>query len=112
MKREEFYSLVYRVVAVIPYGRVTTYGQIALMLGMPQYARLVGHALHRAPGYLELPCHRVVNSTGRLVPGWNEQRTLLSNEGVYFKDNGNVDLKRSIWRWDAADIRENIPKHL
>lgn len=106
MKREEFYSLVYRLVSIIPYGRVTTYGQIALMLGMPQYARLVGHALHSAPGYLELPCHRVVNSAGRLVPGWNEQRALLSNEGVYFKENDNVDLKRSIWRWDAADIRE------
>jgi len=106
MKREEFNNLVYHIVSIIPYGRVTTYGQIALMLGTPQCSRQVGCALHNAPEYFELPCHRVVSSMGRLVPDWHEQRTLLSNEGVYFKDNGNVDLGRSIWRWNATDIWE------
>lgn len=98
MGRDEFDSQVYRIVSMIPRGKVATYGQIALMLGVPQRARHVGNALHRAPHSEELPCHRVVNSQGRLVPGWNEQRTLLLNEGVTFKENGNVDLKRCIWR--------------
>jgi O-6-methylguanine DNA methyltransferase len=110
MKRDEFYDRVYRMVSLIPYGRVTTYGQIALMLEMPQCSRQVGRALYHAPGYLELPCHRVVNGVGRLVPGWPEQRMLLSDEGVYFKDNGNVDLRRSIWRWNAAELWENRGK--
>lgn len=103
MKQQEFASMVYRMVSMIPYGSVATYGQIALMLGMPQCARQVGRALHTAPEYLELPCHRVVNSTGRLVPGWPEQRIFLTDEGVCLKENGNVDLKRSIWRWYSAD---------
>lgn len=104
MKREEFQNLVYHIVSMIPYGKVATYGQVALMLEIPQCSRQVGYALHHAPEYFELPCHRVVNSTGRLVPGWHEQRILLLNEGVCFKENGNVDLRQSIWRWNAMDI--------
>ncbi len=103
MKRQEFNHLVYHAVSVIPYGKVATYGQIALMLGVPQCARQVGYALHVAPESSELPCHRVVNSKGRLVPGWLEQRVLLESEGVRFHENGNVDLKQSIWKWDTAD---------
>ncbi len=97
MNREEFYGRVYRIVASIPYGKVATYGQIAWMLELPRNARQVGHALYSAPAYLHLPCHRVVNSSGRMVPGWPEQRELLRAEGVCFKENGNVDLKQNIW---------------
>ena len=57
---EGFDAEVYSVVAQIPAGRVTTYGQIARLIGMPGYARRVGHALAAAPA--GLPCHRVVNS--------------------------------------------------
>ena len=59
---EGFDAEVYSVVAQIPAGRVTTYGQIARLIGMPGYARRVGHALAAAPA--GLPCHRVVNSAG------------------------------------------------
>jgi methylated-DNA-protein-cysteine methyltransferase related protein len=113
MKRQELNHRVYDIVSIIPYGKVATYGQIALMLGIPQCARQVGHALHHAPDYLELPCHRVVNNAGRLVPGWPEQRIRLTKEGVCFKENGNVELKQSIWR-TANEIgievqRERLP---
>lgn len=101
MKKQEFNNLIYHIVSMIPYGKVATYGQIAFMAGMPQCARQVGQAMHNAPEYFELPCHRVVNSKGRLVPGWQEQRSYLLNEGVHFKENGNVDLKQSMWRWDT-----------
>ena len=60
---EGFDAEVYSVVAKIPAGRVTTYGQIARLVGMPGYARRVGHALAAAPA--GLPCHRVVNSAGQ-----------------------------------------------
>ena len=46
---EGFDAEVYSVVAQIPAGRVTTYGQIARLVGMPGYARRVGHALQRLP---------------------------------------------------------------
>lgn len=97
MKREEFYRQVYEVVNQIPAGRVTTYGAIARILGCPQRSRMVGQAMHYASFFTEAPCHRVVNSQGRLVPHWNEQRTMLINEGVRIRENGCVDLKAHFW---------------
>ena len=94
---EGFDAEVYSVVAQIPAGRVTTYGQIARLIGMPGYARRVGHALAAAPA--GLPCHRVVNHAGRPAPGWREQEELLREEGVELKRNGCVDLKK--YQWDC-----------
>ena len=34
---------------------------------------------------------------GRLVPGWQEQKYLLLQEGVLFRDASHVDLKRCQW---------------
>ena len=86
-------------VAAIPEGCVVTYGQIASLVGRPQCSRMVGQAMYNVPEELHLPCHRVVNSRGRLVPGWTEQRVLLENEGVRFKTNGFVDMKKSQWEF-------------
>lgn len=47
--------------------------------------------------YGKYPCHRVVNHAGRTAPGWREQRELLKDEGVEFKANGCVDMKRHQW---------------
>ena len=48
--------------------------------------------------YGEFPCHRVVNHSGRLAPGWAEQGMLLRMEGVGMKDENHVDLKRFQWK--------------
>lgn len=92
---ENFDAEVYAVVAEIPAGRVVSYKQIARLVGMPDHARHVGRALAEAPA--GLPCHRVVNSAGRTVPGWTRQRELLEAEGVRFKTNGCADLARCGW---------------
>ncbi len=92
--------LIYEILSAveeIPTGRVSTYGQLAALIGREKNSRLVGRVLSMADFYGRYPCHRVVNSSGRLVPGWREQRTLLENEGVTFKENGQVDLKKHIW---------------
>ena len=86
---ENFDAEVYAVVAEIPAGKVTSYKQIARLIGMPDHARRVGRALAEAPA--GLPCHRVVNSAGRTVPGWTRQRELR------FKANGCADLARCGW---------------
>ena len=96
-KRTDFYAEVYSIVREIPVGKVCTYGQIARLAGCPQYSRMVGQAMCHAPVDEQLPCHRVVNSQGRLAPGWGEQRELLLKEGVGFRPNGCVDLKRCLW---------------
>ena len=100
IERDEFFREVYAVVAEIPPGRVISYGEIALLLGRPQNSRMVGCALRLVPSELHLSCHRVVNSQGRTAPGWVEQRELLIAEGVTFKSNGDVDMKRCKWQWE------------
>ena len=86
------------IVADIPKGKVASYKQIAILAGRSQNARLVGKILSHSEQYGNYPCHRVVNSAGRLVPGWIEQRELLYQEGVVFKSNGNVDMKKCQWQ--------------
>ena len=64
-------------VSEIPEGSVATYGQIARLIGRPKNARLVGRVLSQAERYGDYPCHRVVDHSGRLVPGWDAQAALL-----------------------------------
>ena len=94
---EEFYAEVYDVVRQIPAGSVLSYGRIAELIGWPNHSRMVGRAMHDAPLELNLPCHRVVNSVGRTVPGWHQQAMLLMSEGVCIKANGCVDMKTHEW---------------
>ncbi|WP_288488843.1 MGMT family protein [uncultured Limosilactobacillus sp.] len=95
---EQFIQSVLNIVDIIPFGRVATYGQIAKIIGRPRNARLVGKALGKSGGYGKHPCHRVVTATGRLVPGWFDQRPMLMAEKVPFKDEKHVDIKRCQWR--------------
>ncbi len=92
------YDRIYEAVMQIPYGKVATYGQIAVMAGNRYYARAVGNALHNNPAPEVIPCYRVVNYQGKLAPnfafgGENIQKQLLENEGVEVID-GKVDLKK------------------
>ena len=50
-----FFKRVYEIVALIPSGKVATFGQIAALLGEPRNARVVGWAMHDAPRELGLP---------------------------------------------------------
>lgn len=102
MKQVMQEDLIYEILSVveeIPEGNIATYGQIAKLIGREKNARLVGKVLSMASSYGEYPCHRVVNHAGRLVPGWREQKLLLEEEGVPFKDENHVDLK--LCRWDC-----------
>lgn len=94
---DDFAYQVLSAVEEIPEGYVATYGQIARIIGYERNSRLVGKVLSRAEFYGKYPCHRVVNHAGRTVPGWTEQCELLKREGVTFKENGYVDMKRCQW---------------
>jgi methylated-DNA-protein-cysteine methyltransferase-like protein len=97
-----FFEQVYQLVALIPPGRVATYGQIAALLGKPKAGRLVGWAMHTAPSHRNLPCHRVVKRTGALAPEGvfapELQRAMLEAEGVCFTFDGRIDLDQHLWR--------------
>lgn len=106
-QNNSFYQRVYREVQRIPWGKVATYGQIALLAGSPRASRVVGYALHVNPSPGEaIPCHRVVNRFGGLAPafafgGEDRQRALLESEGVSFNREGLVDLAR--FQWDPSE---------
>ena len=94
-------DLIYEILSVveeIPAGYVASYGQIAALIGRDKNSRLVGKVLSLAEYYGRYPCHRVVNRAGRTAPGWYEQRSLLESEGVTFKKDGCVDMKKHRWR--------------
>lgn len=57
---------VFRVVAAIPYGKSTTYGEVARLAGSPRAAGQVGGVLRRLPEGSTLPWHRVMNRHGQI----------------------------------------------
>ena len=93
--------LIYEILSVveeIPEGCVASYGQIARLTGRDRNSRLVGKVLSMAQFYGNYPCHRVVNHAGRLAPRFPEQRERLIAEGVTFRGNGCVDMKKHQWQ--------------
>jgi methylated-DNA-protein-cysteine methyltransferase-like protein len=97
------YRAIYRVVRRIPRGRVTTYGEVARLAGVPGAARQVGYALHSFPDGVEIPWHRVINARGEVSARSEEgpehlQRALLEEEGVVFDLRGRCDLARWLWK--------------
>jgi methylated-DNA-protein-cysteine methyltransferase-like protein len=64
--KNDFFDRVFKIVAKIPKGKVTTYGAIAEVCGIKSSARTVGWALNSAKNS-SLPCHRVVNRYGALT---------------------------------------------
>ena len=71
--------------ALVPYGRTSTYGELAARAGKPGAARAVGTIMNRNPVPIVLPCHRIVGSTGALVGyggGLERKEILLRLEGA------------------------------
>ncbi|MBS7020814.1 MAG: MGMT family protein [Firmicutes bacterium] len=94
---EELIYLVLSTVEEIPVGFVATYGQIARLVGRPKNARLIGKILSMSEYFGKYPCHRVVNHQGRIAPHFKEQKFLLTEEGVTFRDEIHVNLKKYQW---------------
>ena len=103
-----WHAKVYAMVRRVPAGRVSTYGQIATLLGSPRVARHVGFALaalldgadKREGG--PVPWHRIINSRGAISFKGDtvravRQREKLESEGIEFTATGKVSLKRFLW---------------
>jgi methylated-DNA-protein-cysteine methyltransferase-like protein len=95
---------IYAVVRAIPPGSVASYGDVALLAGLPRGARQVGRALRESGDIRgeELPWHRVLRSDGRLAftPGSaaaRRQGEQLRDEGVVCA-RGRVNMSRYRWR--------------
>ena len=85
---------IWDVVAQLPAGSVSTYGDVARAAGLPGRARQAGYALKHTPAGLHLPWHRVVGAGGKIVfppdsKSFREQARRLRSEGVKV-ENGRV----------------------
>ena len=99
--KQDFFKKVYSVTRKIPYGKVSTYGDIAEACGIRSSARTVGWALNGCGP--DIPAHRVVNRFGALTgkihfgdPNLMEE--LLKSEGIEFDKNGCVRLDKHLWK--------------
>ncbi|MFC1780507.1 MGMT family protein [Patescibacteria group bacterium] len=103
-----FNKKVYKAVLRIPYGKVTSYGFIATLIGKPRSSRQVGWALMNIPDGCDIPWWRVINSKGFIsiknpnVPK-DIQKQLLEKEGLKVSDKYMVDLDKHLWRLSNAE---------
>jgi len=96
-----FDSKVYELMKKIPKGKVTTYKILAEKLGTKAY-RAVGNACNKNPFAPEVPCHRVVNSSGNIggfASGSEKKIKLLKQENVEVENNKIVNFKEKLFRF-------------
>jgi methylated-DNA-[protein]-cysteine S-methyltransferase len=80
-----FTTRVLRATARIPFGKVSTYREVAGRAGSPRGSRAAGNALGSNPIPIVVPCHRVLHTGGGLggyTGGIERKRFLLSLEGA------------------------------
>ena len=92
---EGFHAQVWELVATVPAGSLTTFGDVAAGLGLRSVARQVGWALAALPDGSDVPWFRVVTASGKLsVRGdgrpSREQVRLLGIDGVEVDERGKV----------------------
>ena len=99
---DNFFERVYAVARCIPYGKVTSYGAIAKVLGAARSARMVGWAMNAAHNLEDVPAHRVVNRKGLLTgkhhfDGTNLMQQLLESEGIVVVNNQIMNFESVFW---------------
>ncbi|MFC3394810.1 MGMT family protein [Brenneria rubrifaciens] len=101
-ENDNFRQRIFQIVAAIPYGKVTTYGEVAMLAGSPRASRQVGGVLKRLPEGSKLPWHRVINRKGEISligEDYQRQKTALLAEGIVFDRSGKIDLHRFRWQY-------------
>lgn len=95
-----FKDKVIRIVNSIPYGKVTTYGTVATLAGIPRGGRLVGGILHYAGDATSW--HRVVNRNGFISTKCLDhpkklQKALLEQEDIAVSQDFMINLRKYGW---------------
>ena len=83
----KFQISVWQEIKKIPKGQTKTYKDIAVALKKPKSSRAVANACGKNPLLIEIPCHRVIRSDGKLggysgKGGITQKRKLLKDEGA------------------------------
>lgn len=100
MQEANFRQQIESLVACIPSGQVTTYGDLAALVGSPRSSRMVGGVAHY--GDSSLPWHRIVNRFGGLASGFHggrdAQAQMLAQEGVSSTKHIVDNFKEIRWK--------------
>ena len=97
MNKQSVYTLLNK----IPKGKVTTYKALAQALNSKAY-RAIGQILKQNPNAPIVPCHRVVQSDGKLggyALGIKKKIELLKKEGVNIENN-KINLNEYEYRFN------------
>jgi methylated-DNA-[protein]-cysteine S-methyltransferase len=95
-----FQQKVWMALRDIPYGRTTSYGEIATELGQPTASRAVGLANGRNPLAVIVPCHRVIGANGSLTGfggGLERKRWLLEHERTVLARQTGEPVPVALW---------------
>ena len=100
--KQSFKDRVIQITLTIPQGKVTTYGTISTLAGVPRAARMVGGILHYNSDEYQMPWQRVINREGFISTRCEhhmrqEQKALLEMEGIEVGDDFVIDLEKYGW---------------
>lgn len=99
-KGNEFDRRVWDLIATVPYGETTTYGELARRVGAGTDPRDVGAAVGRNPLCIVIPCHRVIGAAGKLTGyagGLARKHTLLEIERARLVRSGHAPAAMGLW---------------
>ena len=99
LKGTNFQKKVWLEILKVPFGKVTTYKNIALSISHKGSSRAVANACGKNPILEIIPCHRVLRSDGFLggysgEGGMNRKKELLEGEGHKFNSNLKIIKKK------------------
>jgi O-6-methylguanine DNA methyltransferase len=99
MQKTNKFLAIYEIVSKIPKGKVMTYKQVAQIVGTTP--RVVGFAMAGNKDTGKVPCHRVIDSLGKLrgygFGGIRVKKQLLEQEGIRFLSEDTIDLTKSLY---------------
>ncbi len=95
-------QLVYKKLLRVPKGKITTYGELAKAVGLKNGQRAIGRIMNKNPFPVIVPCHRVVNSNGKIggyAYGKDVKNKMLTKEGIEIQNGKILDFEKRIYKF-------------
>ncbi|HEU05139.1 MAG TPA: MGMT family protein [Nitrosopumilus sp.] len=95
-------QMVYKKLLQVPKGQITTYGELAKAVGLKNGQRAIGRIMNKNPYPAIVPCHRVVNSNGKIggfAYGIDVKTNMLTKEGIEIQNGTILDFEKRIFKF-------------
>ena len=94
--------MVYKKLLQVPKGKITTYSELAKAVGLKNGQRAIGRIMNKNPYPAIVPCHRVVNSDGKIGGysyGKDVKTSMLTKEGIEIKNGKILDFEKRVFKF-------------